>query len=135
MGGIMITDVASGVDIERISRFKKLSVEFKKKIFTANEIKYCSKKNTPEKHFAVRYCAKEAIIKSFSQYQEQVFFKSIEIYNDARGMPHAKLLKRTGNTYFIRISLAHSSDYAIAFAVIGLVGRRKNERKTGRKNG
>ena len=60
--------MAVGVDIEDISRFKDKSEEFIKRIFTDLEQEYCYKFSKPESHFAVRFCAKEAVIKALTAY-------------------------------------------------------------------
>ena len=53
------------VDIESISRFRMMPFvkhkNFYKRIFTEREIMYCLSKMNPYQHFAVRFCAKEAL--------------------------------------------------------------------------
>lgn len=62
--------VGIGTDIVEISRIKnavaKWGERFLRKIFTENEISYCYKKKDPFPHLAVRFAAKEAVIKALS---------------------------------------------------------------------
>jgi holo-[acyl-carrier protein] synthase len=112
-----------GVDCENISRFEKIKFKdnpsFYKKIFTAKEIKYCLSKKNPYPHFAVRFSAKEAIIKALPS-SEKVLLNQVEILNDAGGKPFVNFKK--DNFIFeekdVRISLSHSKDLAVAFAII-----------------
>lgn len=59
-----------GTDIIEIKRIKdaveKWGERFLNKIFTKNEIAYCCKKKDPFPHLAVRFAAKEAVIKAIS---------------------------------------------------------------------
>ncbi len=109
-----------GTDIEQIGRFRKLlyknNQSFYKNIFTLGEIKYCLSKADPYPHFAARFSAKEAVVKAVggSVYQA----KDIEVVNDKDGKPLIKL--KTKNLKLktkVLISLAHTKDYAIAFAI------------------
>ncbi|TKJ17315.1 4-phosphopantetheinyl transferase [Candidatus Woesearchaeota archaeon B3_Woes] len=103
-----------GIDIEDISRFKKIPFDrnksFYNKIFTNKEIEYCKKKSNPSQHFAVRFCAKEAFIKAINEKIND--YKLIEV-----------LIK--GNKPFIKwknvnssLSLSHDKDKAIACVLI-----------------
>ena len=107
-----------GVDIESIERFealdKKDSNRFIAKIFTKKEVQYCFSKKTPAQHMAVRFAAKEAIIKAISSLGKKApAFNAIDIINDAKGIPSVKL-----KGYNIKISLAHCGDKAIAFVMV-----------------
>ena len=105
-----------GIDIEEISRFRKLpfkkNSEFYKKIFTDREIKYCNSKSDPAQHFAARFCAKEAISKSLNR--PFATAKEIEILNDTDGAPQAKI---SGKKTRLKISLSHTNSHATAVAI------------------
>lgn len=107
-----------GVDIEEIKRFKSLPYksnrDFYNKIFTDKEIRYCLSKSDPYPHFTARFAAKEAVSKALNQSVYRA--KSIEISNDKTGKPLLKLHKDPKSK--ILISLSHTKDYAIAFAIV-----------------
>ena len=111
-----------GTDIEKISRFEGKSLEndknFFNKIFTENEIKYAFSKNKPSQHLAVRYCAKEAVVKALSSLSDiTLSYSEIEILNKANGNPYVNLLKYN-DKFSIKLSLSHCEDTAMAFVVI-----------------
>ncbi len=106
-----------GVDIELISRFQDLSINksklFLSKIFTKAEIEYCFSKKNPAQHLAVRFAAKEAVVKAISYFgKENVPLNKIEVVKKNNGAP---LIKLVG--YNIRLSLSHCKDMAIAFII------------------
>jgi len=111
-----------GVDIEDISRFEKLNPlnddQFLKKIFTETEIKYCLSKHNKAQHFAARFGGKEAVIKALSDMGIQnINYNSIEIINDQNGVPKVTIKNAGISNIRINISLSHSKDMAIAFAI------------------
>ena len=67
----MIEKFAIGIDIVDVNRFssKKYSEnkEFYSKIFTKNEINYCTKFKNPYTHFADKFALKEAVIKAIKK--------------------------------------------------------------------
>jgi holo-[acyl-carrier protein] synthase len=113
-----IDDFSVGVDIESIRRFKNLdrkrSKAFLSKIFLRNEIDYCFSKKNPTQHLAVRFTAKEAVIKAVASLgKEPPAFNKIQIKNNAKGAPSVEL-----RGYNVKISMSHCDDKAIAFAVV-----------------
>ena len=107
-----------GVDIERIDRFKKLN-----RVYTAIELRECFKKLQPEHSLAARFAGKEAIFKALCDAGLQgVRYNQIEIRKDMHGVPRVKLKTGRLKRFEAHLSLSHSSDSAIAFAV--LVGKK-----------
>lgn len=117
-----------GVDIIEISRISKAIEKypnFIERIYTDREIEYCE--GFPrEKHvyYAVRFAAKEAIAKSMAQgIGKDMFFKEIELARESSGAPYVRLYGRAFSYQKklgikeIKISVSHTRDYAIAFAV------------------
>ncbi len=92
---------------------------FKAKIFTPGEIKYCESKAEPAIHFAGRFAAKEAIKKALlsSNRKLNVPFNRLEIMNDENGAPLVKILSEVQDKIPIRVSISHTGDFAVAFAV------------------
>lgn len=110
-----------GVDIEDIERFKNKSQEFVERVFTPLEIEYCKKFSKPESHFAVRFCAKEAVIKALCALGiTDVTFSQIEIYHNENMCPQVRILKELEKKVVFNISLSHDRTKAIAFVVAEL---------------
>jgi holo-[acyl-carrier protein] synthase len=116
-----------GIDIIEIDRIKK-SIEkygdrFLNKVFTPEEIKYCSSKFNKFQHFAARFAAKEAVYKALaSGWQSGLRWKDIEIQNDSAGMPSinasGKLKSFLSDNTQLRISISHSENYVTSVAII-----------------
>ncbi|MBI2429534.1 MAG: holo-ACP synthase [Ignavibacteriales bacterium] len=118
--------IGIGVDIIEISRIKssidRYGDSFLRKLFTENEIKYCSSRQFPTQHYAARFAAKEAFAKAVSTGWSGDFeWKNVEVKNDAIGKPSFELYGKTaevlkGSTVFL--SMSHSDDSVVAFVVI-----------------
>lgn len=116
-----------GIDIIEINRIQK-SIEkygnaFIDKIFTKNEIEYCSNKAAKYQHFAARFAGKEAVAKALSSLAPNGFnWKDIEIYNLDNGLPQVKLFNKLStfidSSKSIMISMSHSEEYVSCFAII-----------------
>ena len=110
--------MAVGVDIEDISRFKDKSKDFIERIFTPFEIEYCQKFSNPESHYAVRFCAKEAVIKALSPFGIHIAeYNSIEIYKDENNCPQVRILKDLEKDIRFELSLSHDRTKAVAFVI------------------
>ncbi len=119
--------IGVGIDIIEIDRIKQ-SIErygdlFINKIFTETEINYCEAHKNKFQHYAARFAAKEAIIKSFSSSKIYGFsWKDMEIYNEPDGTPRTNIYGKMGeylsNDKGIEISLSHSQNYVVSFAVL-----------------
>lgn len=106
-----------GVDIEDIERFRGKSTDFLERVFTPLELEYCNKFKNPESHLAVRFCAKEAVIKSLSPFGINLAeYNLIEVYFDeGENYPKVRVLKDLGKNIKFEISLSHDKTKAIAF--------------------
>lgn len=114
-----LDDISIGVDIEDIDRFKDRPSAFYSKIFTAKEQEYCNKKQMPEQHYAVRFCAKEAFIKALCGlgWKMTAFSLSeIEIYNNESGCPMINYEKVNGIA--AKVSLSHDQTKAVASVIV-----------------
>ena len=112
-----------GTDIEDIDRFKNLNRDensnFLNKIFTEKELDYSFSKGKPYQHLAARYAGKEAVVKALSSVgKKNIDYKDIEILNEDTGIPRVSLNNNDFNGLKIKISLSHSDDKALAFAVV-----------------
>lgn len=116
-----------GVDIEEVRRFKTLksNSRFARRVYTKNELSYCNSFSEPGPHLAVRFAAKEAILKALGQARKNTGFSDIEILNRKNsGAPVVNIAKNGINKKFsFFISLSHSETKAVAFSVITRIAR------------
>ena len=121
-----------GTDIVNIKRMKKTlkgkNNNFKKRIFSKNEIIYCEKKKNPSSFYAKRFAAKEALSKALGTgIRKGVNFKDIEILNDNLGKPSIQLKGSKANfikkkiknkKYSIYLSLSDDVPWAQATVIV-----------------
>ncbi|MGE5330054.1 MAG: holo-ACP synthase [Deltaproteobacteria bacterium] len=125
-------DLACGVDIIEIERVKR-AIErdegrFLNKVFTAEEVKYCSKASLAKyQHFAARFAAKEAVAKALGLgLAGGVILNEIEVVKDEKGKPSIVLYgstKKIAEDMGISswsLSLSHCKEYAIANVVCSI---------------
>lgn len=114
----------TGVDIVQLRRIKNAIERWQERfifrVYTQKEIDYCRRQKMEFIHFAVRFAAKEAVMKALGR---RTKWKEIEIINDERGKPVIKLSDRAKKVATeqqaekIFLSLSHDGDYAIAQVV------------------
>ena len=121
-----------GTDIVNIKRMdntlKKYGINFKNKIFSKKEIKYCEKKKNSSSYYAKRFAAKEAFSKAMGTgIRKGVSLKNIEVTNNASGKPFillkgnlSKYLKKKikSQKYDIHLSLSDDKPWAQATVII-----------------
>ncbi len=109
------------VDIDRIqSSIEKYQTKFLNKVFSIKEQQYCQSKSRPSIHYAGKFAAKEAVIKSIksSGYIDPIELNTITILNNPDGSPYVVLdLLFKGN---VKVSISHTETHAIAFALAEL---------------
>lgn len=120
---LKLSHIGVGVDIENISRFANLNLIKDKillnKIFTPEELKYCYLGEKAAPHLAVRFAAKESIIKALTSAGLKCpCYHEIEIYNNKFKVPEVRFSKGILNNIKIKVSLSHCQDKAIAFTII-----------------
>ena len=107
------------VDVDRIkSSIEKYQDKFLSKVFNKEEQDYCNSKSNPFIHFSGKFAAKEAIMKAVfcSKKLSSIGFRDISIMNDKNGAP--KVFIRGLYEKSINISISHTNDQAIAFAIL-----------------
>ncbi|CAP67324.1 uncharacterized protein PODANS_1_23310 [Podospora anserina S mat+] len=120
-----------GMDIEDIKSINTNSDTFLDRNFTEAEMKYCFSSSTgrsPQKAFAGRWSAKEAVFKAL-RVQGQgagAALKDIEIVSDSTGSPTVKLhgyaqeaAQKAGIRY-VNVSITYTDDHAAAIATAQL---------------
>ena len=119
-----------GTDIVNISRIKivfKKNKNFKKKLFSLNEIKTVETKLNKINSYAKRFAAKEAFSKAIGTgISNGISFNEISINNNSKGKPYVELLGKTKfivnrilkKKYKIFLSISDEKKYAVATVVI-----------------
>ena len=113
-----------GTDIIEVDRIKdsiiKNGQRFLDRLYTPIEQKYCTENKNSFIHFAGRFAAKEAIIKSLksSGYKFKIPFRLIEVIPLENGEPNVRLhFEHSGSC---KVSISHIKMYAIAFSIYTL---------------
>jgi holo-[acyl-carrier protein] synthase len=105
-----------GIDMAEVARFapmvKKRSHPFLKKVFTAQELRYCFAKASPAVHLAGIFAAKEAASKALGV--DKYPFITIEVRHATSGAPE---LWHKGRKLKAHISITHTSALAAAVVV------------------
>jgi holo-[acyl-carrier protein] synthase len=115
-----MNDIGIGVDVESVERFAKLDRErdkgFFNKIYTDDELDYCFSKTPAAPRLAARYAAKEAVVKALGNLGITApSYQEIEIARAESGAPVVRL-GQPGLA--AKVSLSHTEDTAIAFAIV-----------------
>jgi holo-[acyl-carrier protein] synthase len=117
--------LGTGIDITEIDRIansiERFGDRFLRRIFTAGEIAYCSRKKNAAESYAARFAAKEAGAKALGTgIQHGVSWKELEV---RRAPGHRPTLHLTGRAAqiarqmgvrHISLSLTHSTNLAMA---------------------
>lgn len=117
-----------GIDIQSIneieSAIEKHGSKFLNKIFTAEEIAYCSSKQKPAQHFAARFSAKEAFLKALGTGIGAGFcLKDVTILNKNSGEPYftyCNQVSKVVNEEKLKafVSISHSLEYSVAQVIL-----------------
>ena len=124
--------LGTGIDIVENYRLKEILLKkksnFKKKIFTINEVAYCEKKSNSISCYSKRFAAKEAFVKATGiGFRKNINFKDIEVVNNTYGKPYISINKKIANkikTLFkvkkfnILLSISDEKKYSIASVII-----------------
>jgi holo-[acyl-carrier protein] synthase len=113
------------VDIDRMRSIINRRPRFVQRVFTEAERLYCSETRDPSERYAVRFAAKEAVLKTLGVGLGGADFADIEVIRLESGRPElrvtgraAELAARQGISRWL-ITLSHSENLAQAF-VMGL---------------
>ncbi len=121
--------VGIGIDLVEVRRIKRIidrwGVRFTERVFAACESDYCEEKAFPAIHYAARFAAKEAFLKSFGiGLGMGVRMKEIEVRNASSGKPELALygrameMIREQKIITSHLTLSHTKDYAMAAVVL-----------------
>ena len=115
-------DIRVGADLVSISRVERaLQADgFRTRYFTSAERRYCEGKQSPSRHFAARWAAKEAVAKALpGAIGISHALVSVQRTSDGVSVEYPKELE---NPPWTELTIAHDDDFnaALAFAVLGL---------------
>lgn len=111
------------IDIDRIEKTLARHSGFKNKLFSLREQEMLAEKNWRSETAAANFAGKEAVLKVFGTGLRGCKWTEIEILRDALGKPYVVLsggalkISETLNIDEVLISLAHSKNQAIAYAI------------------
>ncbi len=113
------------VSIERLQTALKRTHTMEQKVFTPEEIRFCTSRKNKYQHFGGRFAAKEAALKALGTgWSEGISWQDVEITNGDRGEPiltfHAQaqevFAKLGAQTTWL--SITHSPEHAVAVVVL-----------------
>jgi holo-[acyl-carrier protein] synthase len=116
------TDIVECLRIARmIERHGELFIA---RVYTDQEIEYCSARKAATQHYAGRWAAKEAVLKSLGTgWQGGISWRDIEIRNDRHGSPSVTLraaareVCEQARIRRVHVSISHCRSYAMACAI------------------
>ena len=112
------------IECERIERMLQRHGDvFLARVYTAGEIDYCSGRKAGTQHYAGRWAAKEAVLKSLGTgWAHGIQWTDVEVVNQQGGKPNivlagkAKQISEQLGIREIMISISHCRSYAVAYA-------------------
>lgn len=116
-----------GTDIIECERIEQMLAKhgdvFLARVYTAREIEYCSHRKAGTQHYAGRWAAKEAVLKSIGTgWAHGIHWTDVEVVNQQGGKPNivlagkAKEISEQLGIREIMISISHCRSHAVAFA-------------------
>lgn len=122
-----------GIDIVEIYRIdgaiRKWGQHFLNRVFSVPEIDYCSRKQFSARHYAARFAAKEACLKSMGiGLGGGLALRDIVIMNDPSQKPELMIdidlspILRNPESYRFHLSMTHTSEYASAVVILEMTG-------------
>lgn len=128
-----------GVDIVEIDRMKAAldrRPSMRERLFSEAERAYCDKRKKPEIHYAMRFAAKEAVLKALGTGFSGMRFKDVEVMRDESGRPVPVLYGRAAEVAAERgvvelhLSLSFTHTTAVASAVAMTEAHRPKPKET-----
>ncbi len=116
-----------GTDIIECARIgqmiEKHGEVFLTRVYTPGEIAYCSQRKASEQHYAGRWAAKEAVLKTLGTgWAHGIQWTNVEVVNQLGGKPNIVLtgkaleISSQQGIQTIMISISHCRYYAVAYA-------------------
>lgn len=111
------------VEIDRMAAALSRRPRMRERLFSAEERAYCDARNRPEIHYALRFAAKEAVLKALGSGFAGMKFTDVEVVRDAGGRPEPRLTGRAREladelgVVELHLSLSYTHTTAVASAV------------------
>ena len=133
--------VGLGVDIVEIERMRRLlerTPSFAERVFSQAERDYCQGKANAAAHYALRFAAKEAVVKALGTgFSEGIWVNDIEVERAGNGRPTVKLSgralevarERGVRDLSISLSYTHTEAVACVMAITDAAMRATEKRK------
>lgn len=116
------TDIIECVRIAQM--IEKHGEVFLTRVYTSEEIAYCSARKAANQHYAGRWAAKEAVLKAIGTgWSRGINWTDVEVVNAPGGKPSivldgkARELCEEHSIAEVLISISHCRNYAIAYAM------------------
>jgi holo-[acyl-carrier protein] synthase len=121
--------VGTGVDITEVSRIKaileRFGERFLARVYTPEEVQYCTSKANPAERLAARFAAKEAGMKALGTgLRHGITWRDVEVVRQPGGRPMLRLggvaaefAARLGCKR-AHLSLTHTAEQAMAFVIL-----------------
>jgi holo-[acyl-carrier protein] synthase len=120
--------VGIGLDIVEVARIAKAlrgSKSIAERVFTSEEIQYCSQHKNKYQHFAGRFAAKEAALKALGTgWQAGIRWRDVETTAGPMGEPRltfygkAAAIFEESKAKRCLLSITHATNYAVASVVL-----------------
>lgn len=126
------------VEIERMAAILKRNPNFAKHVFSEAEQAYCNKKANAATHYALRFAAKEAVVKALGTgIAEGIGVLDIEVERASNGRPSVRLYRRAREIaeaqgvrdLSLSLSYTHTDAVACAMAITGAALKASEKRK------
>lgn len=113
------------VDIEHMRQILQRTPSFARKVFSADEQAYCESMTDPVSHYALRFAAKEAVLKALGTgfFEDGIGIRDVEVRRNDKGTPFVHLggaAKARAEALGVReipLSLSYTHQEAVAFAM------------------
>ena len=111
------------IEIHRVKNAVEKNDRFLERMFTQRERSWFQSRNWNMPSIAASFAGKEAVVKVFGTGLRNMEWKDIEILRDDLGKPYVVLSGRAASVSelkgieMIEISLSHSKENALAFAI------------------
>jgi|SRR5215472_5552793 len=121
--------VGTGVDIAEVARIEaaveRYGERFLKRVFTSEEIRYCTSKANAGERLAARFAAKEAAMKAIGTgLRRGVTWQDVEVVRLSGGRPGIRLNGKAAEFAAalgckrIHLSISHTEEQAIAYVIL-----------------
>lgn len=135
------SSVGLGIDIVEVERMASLlgrRPRFAEQVFSEEERRYCDSTSKPATHYALRFAAKEAVVKALGTgFADGIWVRDVEVRRGKGGRPFAVLSGRAQEVALqqgvreisISLSYTHTDAVACAMAVTEAAVQATEKRK------